>query len=53
MKNSIIYLVLIIGLIVSCNNPKSEEKTTENIISEIIENPTNKIGLSSDIDWHK
>ena len=37
-------LFLILGLIVSCNNPKSEEKTTENTNSEIIENPTNKGG---------
>lgn len=46
-------LFLILGLIVSCNNPKSEEKTTENTNSEIIENPTNKIGLSSDINWEQ
>ncbi|MDO6745585.1 DUF4437 domain-containing protein [Tenacibaculum soleae] len=48
-----IYLFLILGLIVSCNNQKSEEKTTENTVSEIIENPTNKIGLSSDINWEQ
>ena len=48
-----ICLFLIVGLIVSCNNPKSKEKTTENTISEIIENPTNKIGISSDIIWEQ
>lgn len=47
------YLFLIVGLIVSCNNPKLEEKASENTTSEIIENPTNKIGLSSDIIWEQ
>lgn len=53
MIKSSFYLLLIVGLIVSCNNPKSEEKTAENTLSEIIENPTNKIGLSSDINWEQ
>ena len=53
MIKSTIYLLLILGFTVSCNNPKSEVKTTEDTISEIIENPTNKIGLSSDINWEQ
>lgn len=53
MIKSNFYLFLIVGLIVSCNNLKSEDKATENTISEIIENPTNKIGLSSDVIWEQ
>ncbi|UII32202.1 DUF4437 domain-containing protein [Fulvivirga ulvae] len=53
MIKSSFYLLLIVGLIVSCNNPKSEEKTAENTFSEFIENPTNQIGLSSDIIWEQ
>ena len=47
------YLILILGLLLSCNNPKSEEKATETTISQIVENPTNKIGLSTDIIWEQ
>ncbi|UMB61177.1 DUF4437 domain-containing protein [Lutibacter sp. A80] len=50
---SITYLTLILGFLVSYNNPKIEEKQTENTVSESIENPTNKIGLSSDIIWEQ
>ena len=50
---SITYLILILGLLLSCNNPKSEEKATETTISQIVENPTNKIGLSTDIIWEQ
>tara|TARA_R110002020_G_scaffold17804_10_gene63141 strand:+ start:16114 stop:16968 length:855 start_codon:yes stop_codon:yes gene_type:complete len=50
---SITYLILILGFLVSCNNPKSEEKATETTISQIVENPTNKIGLSTDIIWEQ
>jgi len=53
MMKSITYLILILGFLVSCNNSKSEEKTTENTVSESIENPTNKIGLSADIIWEQ
>tara|TARA_Y100000588_G_C14167180_1_gene887458 strand:+ start:385 stop:1242 length:858 start_codon:yes stop_codon:yes gene_type:complete len=53
MIQSNFYLILFVGLIFSCDNPKSEEKATENTISEIIKNPTNKVGLSSDILWEK
>jgi len=53
MIKSTIYLFLISGLIVSCNNSIKEEKATENTISEIIENPTNKVVLSSEIEFEK
>lgn len=53
MIKSSFYLFLIVGLIVSCNNPKPEDKATENTISEMIKNPTNKIGLSSDVIWEQ
>ena len=49
MKKSILYLCLIVGLLFSCN--KSKENVGENIKTKIIENPTNKVGLSSDIIW--
>ncbi|MGB1038277.1 MAG: DUF4437 domain-containing protein, partial [Bacteroidia bacterium] len=44
------YLLLIVGLITSCANPKEEKQ--ENI-SRKIENPTNKVILSSEIVWEK
>lgn len=52
-----IYSLLIIGLIISCKNPGKEtekiisDKTEE--ITEKIENPTNKVKLSSEIVWEK
>ena len=52
MKKSI-YLLLVLGLIASCNSQKSEERKTENTINEIIENPTNKVVLSSEIEFEK
>lgn len=45
-----IYLILIIGLLISCENPKEESKVDDSII---IENPTNKVLLSSEIIWEK
>lgn len=45
-----IYLLLIIGLISSCANPKQEK---QKIISEEMEKPTNKVILRSEIVWEK
>lgn len=45
-----IYLLLIIGLLNSCENPKEESKVNGAVI---IENPTNTVLLSSDIIWEK
>lgn len=44
------YLLFIVGLLISCTNPKTEE---EKSTSEKIENPTNKVLLSSKIIWEK
>lgn len=42
----------IVGLVISCNNPKSEtEETVKKETIVTIENPTNKIGLSKDINF--
>jgi len=48
-----IYTLLILGLVASCNNQKSADSKTENTISEIIEKPTNKVVLSSEIEFEK
>ena len=45
-----IYFLLIIGLLSSCGNSKKESKSEDSLI---IENPTNKVLLSSEIDWEK
>ncbi len=45
MKKKIIYLLLVIGLLNSCGDLKDN--------SLIIENPTNKVLLSSEIIWEK
>ncbi len=44
------FVLLIIGLISACSNPKKDK--TESISGKI-ENPTNKVLLSSDIAWEK
>ncbi len=49
IKKMINYL-LIIGLLTSCGNPKNEPKTEKLVV---IENPTNKVLLSSEIVWEK
>ena len=41
---------MIIGLLVSCENPKEESKVDKSVI---IENPTNTVVLSSEIIWEK
>ncbi|WP_334058397.1 DUF4437 domain-containing protein [Polaribacter sp. P097] len=51
MRKSILYLCLIVSLLFSCN--ESKENVGENIKTKIIENPTNKVGLSSDIIWEQ
>lgn len=50
MTKKTISLILIVVSIISCNNPKKEtvQKTSENI-----QNPTNKVVLSSEIVWEK
>lgn len=40
-------------LLVSCNDNKQTKNETENNISDQIENPTNKVLLSSEIVWEK
>ncbi len=49
IKKTINYL-LIIGLLASCGNPKNEPKIEK---QKVIENPTNKVLLSSEIVWEK
>ncbi|WP_298421062.1 DUF4437 domain-containing protein [uncultured Kordia sp.] len=49
MKVIGIYICLFFGLILSCKNPKNEIKYT----IETIENPTNRVVLSSEIVWEK
>ncbi|EAQ41236.1 DUF4437 domain-containing protein [Polaribacter sp. MED152] len=51
MKKLILCLCLTVGLLFSCN--ESKENVDENIKTKIIENPTNKVGLSSDIIWEQ
>jgi len=50
MTRTTTYLLLIIGLTLSCTNLKKE---TEKKISENIETPSNKVVLSSEIVWEK
>lgn len=50
MIKKITYLLILIGLLNSCGNPK-QEPTVES--SKTIENPTNKVLLSSEIIWEK
>jgi hypothetical protein len=49
MKRTIFFLI-IIGLLNSCGNPKEESKIEDPVI---IENPTNRVLLSSEIVWEK
>ena len=44
------YLILVFGLLNSCSNPNQESKV---VSPEAIENPTNKVLLSSEIVWEK
>lgn len=48
--NTSISILLAVAVMVSCSAP---EKKTEETTSEIIENPTNKVVLSSEIVWEK
>ncbi|OAN64363.1 hypothetical protein A8B79_13575 [Balneola sp. EhC07] len=50
MYKSIAYLLVILGVFVSCTNKKQEQQKT---VSENIENPTNTVLLSSEIEWEK
>lgn len=50
MYKSIVYLLVILGMFISCTNKKQEQQKT---VSESIENPTNKVLLSSEIVWEK
>lgn len=50
MTKRTIYFLAILGLLSSCGNSKKESKSKDSVI---IENPTNKILLSSEIDWEK
>lgn len=50
MYKSIVYLLVILGMFISCTNNKQEQQKT---VSESIENPTNKVLLSSEIVWEK
>ncbi|MFY0698905.1 MAG: DUF4437 domain-containing protein [Balneola sp.] len=50
MYKSIAYLLVILGVFISCTNKKQEQQKTA---SENIENPTNTVLLSSEIEWEK
>lgn len=50
MYKSIVYLLVILGMFISCTNKKQEQQKT---VSENIENPTNTVLLSSEIEWEK
>jgi len=50
MKRTTIYLLLFLGLTLSCANLKIE---AQDKVSENIETPTNKVMLSSEIVWEK
>jgi len=50
MKRTTIYLLLFLGLTLSCANLKIE---AQDKIPETIENPTNKVMLNSEIVWEK
>ena len=50
MKSKIVYSLLFLGLLFSCNSPKTE---TEEKAPQDIKNPTNKVILSSEIVWEK
>jgi quercetin dioxygenase-like cupin family protein len=50
MKQKISVLMLIVGTLLSCSESKKE---TETKVEEAIENPTNKVKLSSEIEWEK
>ncbi|AXT49434.1 DUF4437 domain-containing protein [Aquimarina sp. BL5] len=50
MNKLSIYLILILGISFSCKN---QEKKLSEALSEKIENPTNKVLLSSEIKWEK
>lgn len=50
MYKSIAYLLVILGVFVSCTNKKQGQQKT---VSENIENPTNTVLLSSEIEWEK
>ncbi len=43
------YATLVVGVLISCSNPKKNEA----ISMPKIENPTNKVLLSSEIEWEK
>lgn len=46
----IAYIILIIGLLSSCVDPKTEKEKNQ---SPVIKNPTNKVVLNSEIIWEK
>ncbi len=54
MRRQASYFLLILGLVTSCTNPKEEATTvTKKSTPEVIENPTNKVILSSEIVFEK
>lgn len=50
MKRKIVYALVMLGLLFSCNNSKNE---TEKSASQEIEKPTNKVKLSSEVIWEQ
>ena len=46
-------LIITLLFLVSCDDPKQIKNETENNISEQVQNPTNKVLLSSEIVWEK
>lgn len=50
MNKSVIIFLISIGLLVSCKNQNEPQTKTD---SQYIENPTNKVLLSSEIKWEK
>lgn len=53
MKNSIHYLFLSVGLLISCTDLNTEEKTIKTTVAKTIEKPTNKVILSTEIVYEK
>lgn len=49
-KISVLGLIILLGIIISCNNTQNTDEKTP---VEKITNPTNKVSLASDLNWEK
>lgn len=52
MKNQLITIIFFMALMISCKNSEKENTTTTQS-TETIENPSNKVLLSAEIEWEK